>query len=148
MAHRSNNTKAGRFFKDFQDFLLQGNVVDLAVAVVIGGAFGNIVNSFVTDIITPALLNPALEAANVKELSGLALGGIKYGLFLAAVLNFVAIAFIIFIMIRIIEKARKRSQRQQEIAEATPTDDPTVVMHQQLIEALERLTQTLNNKGL
>ncbi|MEO0352889.1 MAG: MscL family protein, partial [Cyanobacteria bacterium P01_A01_bin.15] len=52
---------------DFRDFLLRGNVVDLAVAVVIGGAFGAVITSFIEDIITPLLLSPALRAANVED---------------------------------------------------------------------------------
>jgi len=53
--------------KDLKDFLLRGNVVDLAVGVIIATAFGAIINSFVNDIITPLLLNPALEAANLRK---------------------------------------------------------------------------------
>ena len=51
------------FLADFQKFLMQGNVIDLAVAVIIGGAFGKIVTSFVEDIITPIILNPALQSS-------------------------------------------------------------------------------------
>lgn len=61
MTSRNGRAKAGGFLKDFGDFLMQGNVVDLAVAVVIGGAFGKIIGSLVEDIITPALLNPAMK---------------------------------------------------------------------------------------
>ncbi len=53
----------GGFWADFRKFLMQGNVIDLAVAVIIGGAFGKIITSFVEDIVTPAILNPALQAA-------------------------------------------------------------------------------------
>lgn len=56
------------FLGDFQKFLMQGNVIDLAVAVIICGAFGKIVTSFVEDIITPVILNPALQAAKVNDL--------------------------------------------------------------------------------
>ena len=75
--------------KDLKDFLLRGNVVDLAVGVIIATAFGAIINSFVNDIITPLLLNPALEAANVKNIAELAWNGVTYGKFLSAVINFV-----------------------------------------------------------
>jgi large conductance mechanosensitive channel len=57
----------GGFMRDFQQFLMRGNVVDLAVAVVIGGAFGGIVNSLIADIITPLILTPALTAAGVDD---------------------------------------------------------------------------------
>ena len=55
--------------KDLKNFLLRGNVVDLAVGVIIATAFGAIITSFVNDIITPLLLNPALEAAKVKNIA-------------------------------------------------------------------------------
>ena len=61
------------FIKEFKEFALKGNVIDLAVAVIIGGAFGVIVSSFVTDIVTPLILTPALEAAPVKDLKDLTL---------------------------------------------------------------------------
>ena len=68
MTMRDSRARAGGFLKDFQKFLLQGNVVDLAVAVIIGGAFGKIVSSLIEDIITPAILNPVMQASGVDEL--------------------------------------------------------------------------------
>ena len=62
--------------KELKAFLLRGNVVDLAVAVIIGAAFGAIVTSFVNDIITPLILNPALEAAHVKNIAELTWNGV------------------------------------------------------------------------
>jgi Large-conductance mechanosensitive channel len=98
--------KNGDFWSDFRKFIAQGNVVDLAVAVVIGGAFGKIVESFVADIITPAILNPALKAANVENLQDLTVPGtaIKYGSFLAAIINFLVIALALFVVIRAFER--------------------------------------------
>jgi len=76
----------GGFWADFQKFINQGNVLDLAIAVVIGGAFGKIVSSLVEDVITPALLTPALQAAGVNQIQNLTTAnGVKYGLFLSAV---------------------------------------------------------------
>ena len=63
--------------KDLKAFLFRGNVLDLAVAVIIGGAFGAIITSFVADIITPLILNPALKAANVENIAQLAWNGVK-----------------------------------------------------------------------
>jgi len=71
---RSNG---GGFWADFRKFIMRGNVIDLAVAVVIGGAFGKIVTSFVEDLITPIILNPALQAAKVQDLQNLSINGIK-----------------------------------------------------------------------
>jgi large conductance mechanosensitive channel len=86
--------------KEFRDFALRGNVVDLAVAVIIGGAFGAIVSSLVDNVITPLLLTPALKAANAQDLDKLTYGVVKYGLFLAAVIKFVIIAFILFLIVK------------------------------------------------
>jgi large conductance mechanosensitive channel len=86
--------------KEFRDFALRGNVVDLAVAVIIGGAFGAIVSSLVDNVITPLLLTPALKAANAQDLDKLTYGAVKYGLFLAAIIKFIIIAFILFLIIK------------------------------------------------
>jgi large conductance mechanosensitive channel len=86
--------------KEFKDFVMRGNVVDLAVAVVIGAAFGAIVSSLVDNVITPLLLTPALKAANLQDIDKLAWGAVKYGSFLAAVIKFVIIAFILFIIVK------------------------------------------------
>lgn len=74
--------------KDLKEFLLRGNVVDLAVGVIIASAFGAIVTSLVNDIITPLILNPALKAANVERIAELSWNGVGYGSFLSAVTNF------------------------------------------------------------
>ena len=84
------------FIKEFKDFIMKGNVVDLAVAVVIGAAFGIIVSSLVDDVITPLLLTPALKAAHVENLDKLTWGAVKYGNFLAAVIKFIVIGLVLF----------------------------------------------------
>ena len=91
-------------FKEFREFIAKGNVVDLAVAVIMGAAFGAIVTSLIEDLITPLLLNPVMQAANVAELAQLSFNGIKYGNFLAAVLNFLVIAFVMFLLVRSINR--------------------------------------------
>src|SRR5258705_13233932 len=91
------------FLKDFKDFALRGNVVDLAVAVIIGAAFGAIVSSLVDNVITPLLLTPALKAANAQDLDKLSYGAVKYGLFLAAVIKFIIIGFIPFLIVKAIK---------------------------------------------
>jgi len=98
------------FIKDFKAFALKGNVMDLAVAVIIGAAFGAIVSSFVVDIITPLLLTPALNAVGAKDISQLKWGEVKYGNFLAAVINFIVIALVIFLLIRVIAKFQKKEE--------------------------------------
>ena len=110
--------------KDLKDFLLRGNVVDLAVGVIIATAFGAIINSFVNDIITPLLLNPALEAANLKNIAELAWNGVTYGKFLSAVINFVVIGTVLFFMIKAIEKAQNLRKKEEVVEEgpAAPTE--------------------------
>ncbi len=142
--------KKNGFLSDFQEFIMRGNVVDLAVAVIIGGAFGQIVNSLVADIITPAILQPILSAAKLDELSELSINGIKYGVFLASILNFLVIAFSIFLMIRALEKAKRRLSRAQaveemEAAEAAPPD-PAIVAQENLTAAVERLANIMESR--
>ncbi|HVF80974.1 MAG TPA: large conductance mechanosensitive channel protein MscL [Flavisolibacter sp.] len=98
------------FIKEFKEFASQGNVVELAVAVIIGAAFGAIVSSLVDDIITPLLLTPALEAAHVSNLDELAWGAVKYGNFIAAILKFIIVALVLFVII----KAMGRMKRKKE----------------------------------
>jgi large conductance mechanosensitive channel len=133
------------FLADFQKFLMQGNVIDLAVAVIIGGAFGKIVTSFVEDIITPVILNPALQAARVNDLQSLAVNGIKYGVFLASILNFLVIALSIFVVIRAFEKARRRFSRQ-EMEGGAAASDPVVLSQERLTDAIERLNSTMSRQ--
>lgn len=131
---------------DFRDFIMRGNVIDLAVAVIIGGAFGKIVTSFVENIITPLILNPAMQAAQVDKLENLASGGIQYGLFLAAILNFLVIAFCMFLVVRSFEEAKKRLTREEAIAAPEPTPDPSIVAQENLTQAVENLTKVMEQK--
>jgi large conductance mechanosensitive channel len=137
--------RATGFLADFQAFIMQGNVVDLAVAVIIGGAFGKIIESFVADIVTPAILAPALQAAKVDDLKSLGINGIKYGSFLASILNFLVIAFAIFIMVRVIEKAKRQFSRQEAAAEeAAP--DPAALAQERLTQSLDRLAMVMERR--
>ena len=98
------------FIKEFKAFALKGNIVDLAVAVIIGGAFGTIVSSLVDDMITPILLAPALKAANVHEIASLSWGEIKYGNFLSAFIKFIMIAFVLFLLLKTMSKFQKKEE--------------------------------------
>jgi large conductance mechanosensitive channel len=106
--------------KDFKDFALRGNVVDLAVAVIIGGAFGAIVSSLVDNVITPLLLTPALKAAKAEDLDKLTYGAVKYGLFLAAVIKFIIIAFILFLIVKGLKAIE--SKKEPVAAGPSPTE--------------------------
>ena len=104
--------------KEFKEFAMRGNVVDLAVAVVIGGAFGKIVSSLVDDIITPAILTPALKAANLTNLAELVIPGtaIKYGNFLSQVISFLIVAIALFAIVKAINATKKK----EEVAPSAP----------------------------
>ena len=94
---------------EFKAFAMKGNVVDLAIGVIIGGAFGKIVSSLIEDVITPLLLKPALSAANLSKIEELTvLGGVKYGMFISAVINFIIIAFVLFLIIKGINASKKK----------------------------------------
>ena len=109
--------------KDLKAFLLRGNVVDLAVGVIIATAFGAIVTSVVNDIITPLLLNPALKAAKVDRIAELSWNGVAYGSFLSAIINFVVVGTVLFFVVKGIEKAQSLSKKEEaEEAPAGPTE--------------------------
>ena len=110
------------FFKEFKEFAVKGNVVDLAIGVIIGGAFGAIVSSLVTDVITPLLLTPALKATGAANLEGLVLNGVAYGKFLAAGINFLCIAFVLFMLVKGINKLKKKEE-EAPAAPAGPTQE-------------------------
>ena len=134
--------RARSFFQEFRDFAIKGNVIDLAIAVIIGGAFGKIVESLIGDIVTPLLLKPALQAAKVEDLAKLSLGGILYGKFIAATLNFIIIAFVIFLMIRAIETIK----RKEVVEAATPEPTAQEIAQERLIMSLDRVAEALETK--
>lgn len=116
------------FRSEFRDFALKGNVIDLAIAVIMGAAFGAIVSSLVDDVITPLLLAPALKAAHAEDLGKLTWGAVKYGLFLTNVIKFIMIALILFLMIKGINKMK----REKEVLADAPAA-PTYTLSEQLL---------------
>jgi large conductance mechanosensitive channel len=112
------------FIKDFKAFALKGNVMDLAVAVIIGAAFGAIVTSLVDDIITPLLLTPALNALHLENIAELHWGAVKYGNFLSAVIKFIIFALVIFTLVRSLSKLHKK----EEAAPAGPSTTDKLLM--------------------
>ena len=113
------------FVKEFKEFAFKGNVLDLAVGVIIGAAFSAIVKSFVDDIITPLLLNPALEKAHVKNIAELSWNGVKYGNFLSSVISFLIVAVVLFLLIKGINSL---SKKPEDTAPAGPTEDQKLLM--------------------
>jgi large conductance mechanosensitive channel len=127
---------------DFKTFIMKGNVLDLAVAVILGGAFAKIVESFIKDIVTPAVLSPVLASLPVKDINLLEYSGIKYGLFLSALINFLLVAAVIFLVVRAYETAKRKLSRTEAAAAAA---DP-VAVQQQLITSIDRLNTTVSQK--
>lgn len=103
--------------KEFKEFIMRGNVIDLAVAVVIGAAFTAIVNSLVSDIITPGILNPIMNMLEVKNLEDLAWHSLKWGKFLASVINFIIIGFVLFLIVRTMNKLQNLKKKEQVVEE-------------------------------
>jgi large conductance mechanosensitive channel len=107
--------------KEFKDFAMKGNVVDLAIGVIIGGAFGKIVGSLIDDVITPLLLKPALDAANLNNIKDLKAGAVTYGNFLSNVISFIVVAFVLFMII----KGMNASKKKEEVAPSAPAAPST-----------------------
>ena len=119
--------------KEFKEFALQGNMVDMAVGIIIGAAFGSLVNSLVNDIIMPpiGLLlggvdftnfyillkagNPAPPYASLADAQSAGAVTISYGLFINALISFIIVAFVVFLLIRSINRFRRAEQAQDEV---------------------------------
>ena len=121
--------------KEFKAFAFKGNVIDLAVGVIIGAAFGKIVSSLVEDVITPLILNPALDAVGAENIAQLSWNGVKYGTFLSAVISFLCIAVVLFWLI----KAANKVVRREEEA-------PTITKDQELLTEIRDLLRKKNNE--
>ena len=115
----------GKFFKDFREFALKGNLIDMAVGVIIGGAFGKIVSSLVNDIIMPVfaaiggagdfkslkwVLKDSVPAAQGRE--AIEEVAINYGMFIQNIVDFLIIAFSIFIALRVMMRFKKKAQEE------------------------------------
>lgn len=129
---------AGKELGAFKKFISRGNVVDMAVGVIIGGAFGKIVTSLVNDIVMP-LISIALGKVNFSDLS-LKVGEaeLKYGNFIQTVVDFLIVAFCIFCVIRIFESFKKKE-------EAKPEETPAIVKSDEAL-LLEEIRDLLKNK--
>jgi len=138
--------------KEFKEFAMRGNVIDLAVGIIIGAAFGRIVTSLVNDIIMPPIgllmgnvdfsnlfvnLDMSQSFASVAEAEAAGAPIIKYGLFINTVLDFVIVAFAIFLVIRAIN----RFQRKKEAAPAAPAAPPADV------QLLTEIRDLLRSRG-
>jgi len=123
--------KATSFLRDFREFLNRGNVVDLAIAVVIGGAFGKVIDAVVS-LVMGQLLTPSLKSLGINQINDWPAGHL-----LVALINFVVISFVVFLIVRAMQ-----SLKRQEAAEASP--DP----QSQLAAAADRLSRALESRQL
>lgn len=111
-------------FKEFRDFINRGNVIDLAVAVVIGVAFNAVVNSLVEDVITP-IIGIFLGGINFEGLTvTIGEASITYGNFIQSVINFLIIAWVVFLIVRSINQLQQRLNLIKE-EEALPPPEPS-----------------------
>lgn len=131
----------GKFLQDFKEFAMKGNVIDMAVGVIVGGAFGKIVSSLVNDIIMPVVsiitggegyknlkyvITPAKEAtadgvAAVEEVA------INYGLFIQNIVDFLIIALSIFVALRVIMKFKKKEEEAPAAAPEPSAEEKTLI---------------------
>ncbi len=143
--------------KEFREFAMRGSVIDLAVGVIIGAAFGKIVSSLVNDILMPpiGLLLGNVDFSNLFiDLSGKGYATlaaaqeagaptINYGLFINNIIDFVIVAFVIFLVVRWVNKL----QRNEEDAPETPAEPPQPTVEERLLETLDKLNTILEQKG-
>lgn len=116
--------------KEFQDFAMRGNVVDMAVGIIIGGAFGTIVKSLVSDVLMPPIglvlggIDFSKLAITLKDAVGETPAvAIKYGAFINSVISFVIVAFCVFLLVKAMNAARAQME-EEEAKEETPAEPP------------------------
>lgn len=121
--------------KEFKEFAMRGNVIDMAVGIIIGAAFGGIVSSLVKDVLMPPLgwlmggVDFSDKAIVLKEAAdGKEAVVMKYGMFINQVINFLIVAFAIFVMIKAINTAKKRFEKEKEATPTPPTLDQQLLM--------------------
>lgn len=112
--------------EEFKKFAMRGNVIDLAIGVIMGAAFGKIVSSLTDDVITPLLLKPALDAAHLTNLAEFTIfGSVKIGVFLSATINFIIVAFVLFLIVKGVNSMKKKEEAKPT---APPPPSPDIVL--------------------
>ena len=128
-------SKKSSFMSEFKTFIMRGNVIDLAVGVIIGAAFQTIIKSLVDDLVMPiiSIFTKGVDFANMFVVIGegeydtlaaaqeAGAAVFAYGNFINAVLNFLIMAFVIFVLVRTINKLREKAAKKEEVVEAAPT---------------------------
>jgi large conductance mechanosensitive channel len=124
-------------FAEFKKFIMRGNVIDLAVAVVLGGAFGAIVTSFTNDILMPliGILLGGIDFASLSVQVGSAT--VAYGKFIQAIINFLIIAFALFLIVKAMNAAMD-ARKKEEAAAAPPAPPEDVVLLREIRDLLKQ----------
>ena len=119
-----------KFFGEFKTFISKGNVLDLAVAVVIGGAFNAIVTSLVNDIIMPlvGIIIGGIDFSSLKATVGTA--EVMYGNFLQNVVNFLIVAFTIFVVVKAFNKLQEKTKKKEEKKEEVKKADEVILLEE------------------
>ena len=113
-----------KMISEFKAFATKGNVIELAIGVVIGAAFGKIISSLIDDVITPLILKPALEAAKITEIDQLvAFGGVKYGVFISSLINFIIVSFVLFLVVKAVNVYKKKNGIEDDQEKKAPTQE-------------------------
>ena len=115
---------------EFKEFIMRGNVLDMAVGIIIGGAFTAIVNSLVEDIINPLIALIGGDAvSDINDLAVTFSNGVQlhYGNFIGAIINFLLVAFVLFCIIRAINKARAKAEARKAAGEEAAEEEETVL---------------------
>jgi len=136
--------KGNETLKEFKEFISKGNVIDMAVGVIIGSAFSKIVTSVVNDILTP-LLGIVIGGLDFTDLT-LNVGDavISYGVFIQNVIDFLIVAACIFIFIKIISNFNKKEETKEEKVE--PKKDEQIVLLEEIRDLLKKETNTKTKK--
>lgn len=124
-------------WKEFKEFAIKGNVIDLAVAVVIGGAFGKIVTSLVNDLLMP-VISLLTSKVSFTHMAYVTAGGkvvITYGNFIQSIVDFVLVAFSIFLMVKLLNKAKKKEEEKAPAAPPQPSEQQLLTEIRDLLKA-------------
>ena len=118
------------FMKEFRDFAVRGNVMDLAIGVIIGGAFNKIVTALVSSIIMPII---GMFTGDTEKFASLTVGGIKIGALIQATLDFIIIAFVLFLLVKAMNKVKAKEE-----AAAPPAPTKTEQLLEEIRDSLKK----------
>lgn len=139
-------SKTSSFVQEFKEFAVKGNMIDLAVGVIIGAAFGKIIDSLVKDVVMPLIsfiIGGSADFSNMyfvlsrpegysgpetyQALTEAGANVFAYGSFITILINFILLAFVVFLLVKAIAKARASFEAEKQLEEAAPAEDPADV---------------------